>query len=262
MALAISFFADKQNRYVPDADEVKSIMLSTDYSYKTQDIYDRNVINEVLSIHHEVIDQIDMIGRSTNNFKRYVSTDSEESVYLQIYYTLNNGKVIRRQYNLPASSIAFRHTEEMYSRKDMMVGLIFGDVDSSNIGAAYLVADTDEGSVATFYKDSEKLYEAFLADVNAGNIVHDDLYIDGYIYQIYNKSEDFYDEEGNLTNGGKGFNKEIPFELIDIDFDDQYARYVVAFSPKNSRNRTFYCVVLSEKDINLLNTLKDCQWFM
>ncbi|MCR5324822.1 MAG: hypothetical protein K6E85_16310 [Lachnospiraceae bacterium] len=271
--------AAKVNKYVPDKDDVRTVMLNTNYGIWTQNIYDRNIISEVTDIHREIIDELDLIATEDSSTYTYVTdkyTDVNrnpvtEYLYFDIDYTLGSGRTVTRHYNIPNTAKAYKHIEDMYSKKEFMVSLAFGEVDSSKIGAAYLIDTFSGESIACYYNDASALYDALLDDVNEGVMKAGDLYSDRYVYEIMEKGDvfeikkksgEFFDENGNMVNNESAYSIEIPYEYVGMDLDSQDNDYIIAFSPRDMMGGLYYCVRLNKKCTNMLNIFKNCRWFM
>ncbi|MCR5332088.1 MAG: hypothetical protein K6E62_13040 [Lachnospiraceae bacterium] len=262
LSLIVCFFAAKQNNYVPDQNDIRSIsVICGHFDMKGALVYDKNVINEMLSVHHDIVDEMDKVAKATNEGWSYTDPYIEENTYFRIVYYMSDNTSIERTYRLPPDTKAYQHLQDTMKRKDLIVGLKFGGASASDIGSAYLLEDLDQETAACSDKDSQKLYEAFLEDVKDGNISYDDLFIDGYLYQIFQKTET-YDENGNPIPADGAFSREIPFELINIDFSNPEERYVIAFDYRLSDSYKYFCVRLSEKCVHMLDVMKDCDWFI
>ncbi|MCR5768825.1 MAG: hypothetical protein K6G45_10095 [Lachnospiraceae bacterium] len=259
--IVISLVAMKVNKYVPKTENIRGITLNTSYGYRNTLCYDRDVISEVVSIHNDIVDELDEIAKIENGRSIFNLYDGEDYSYFDIAYTMGDGSVIKRNYMIPGNTKAYRHIDDMYNDRNLAIGLKFGDVDTSKIGAAYFVDDTEEEAVACYYNDATALYEAMIADLNDGNIAASDLYYDEYMYAVYKKIDGYYDEDGQYVEIENGFKNEIPFEMMGFDLGSQEFRYVLAFSPVNT-DRIFYCVVLNEKCSHILDTMKKSRWFL
>ncbi len=80
--------------YVPDAEDVKSVLVSG--SYTDVRLTDEAAIKEVISLHENITANLDDISNDVNQMWDY------EKPYYGVYleYVLENGKIVRRSYDL------------------------------------------------------------------------------------------------------------------------------------------------------------------
>lgn len=169
-------------RYIPDADDVAQVKLSTSYNPEYGEepcLTDEADIETVRQIHQLVLDG--QIGGTSEKDEDYYSN-------LSLYYVLDSGVTITRKYQVACTSPAGQLMGEFQTRPDYVLGT--DDVNAFMAGlqsiymGQYQTADGAENYLETAVYDGNEaairgLVEAILADCAEGTMAQMYGYHDG-----------------------------------------------------------------------------------
>ena len=159
-----------QESKLPDTDKIESAYINCAYPVGGKDT---QLIEEIKDIHKQIID-------SKKKFESYAAANEDVS-WVNIKYYLKDGSVLRRTYTIPATDDMLKDPEsaygkvaEMMSDPDAYLKNVFGfNYDQMTIDEGYI--DGTRGSTDEYWRydlskeNTEKLYQAFVADLKAGN---------------------------------------------------------------------------------------------
>lgn len=180
--------------YVPQAENVA--MVCVQWGGNEVDFEDPEKIGEVTALHQLLVDHLDEQKKYTDgNGNEIASTDGIEQTYLgyvSIDYTMKNGKAVKRYYY--SSTKDQNYAEQVDGQLQTfaadedgflsgVLGLNYKELDWKP-SYAYVSLPTIDPDGSWYYGDSEtdisdpeklqKLYEAWLADVEAGAFASND----------------------------------------------------------------------------------------
>lgn len=171
--LSVEFDLFGQEKRVPKAENVERAYVDGMFLVSGDDA---EQIKEIMEVHRQII-------ASKKEFERRAKADvsGEEIRYVRIKYVLKNGSVMQRSYCVPLTEEGTKQTNEVYGRLvDMMVQPevylkeMFGiGYENNKLQGSYLDLyddDTQSHNYQFSDEDTEKLYQALLADLEAGTI--------------------------------------------------------------------------------------------
>ena len=154
-------YSTYMQNYIPEADEVESVSFWMEYEIT----YSGDLVDEAIEMHKSILENKDVFD------KKY-----EDSCYTSIYYTLKNGKKISRRYCIPRieeSKEIVTKICEAENNPDNFKQYILG-TNIGNIICGRLSLYDEEVSwitdVVIDQNDAEIIYEAFLKDIDEGNV--------------------------------------------------------------------------------------------
>ncbi len=169
VAIEVDLFG--QERKIPDIDQVKSVSMDYYDSYDGAGITDKELIQEVMDIHKQIID-------SKKEFEKYAESNYS-TYYVSIRYNLKKGSLVRR-YEIPMSreiiadsGTVIHRLMELESTPSVYRQKVFS-VSEEDIkfqgGTINLYREDTEWSNYEFSaEDAKEIYHAFLADLEEGN---------------------------------------------------------------------------------------------
>lgn len=158
-------------RKMPEASAVEKVYIID--SYLPAGGSDADMIAQIMDIHKQVID-------SKKEFEEYAATN-QKVYYLGIKYTLKNGSTLERLYPIPWSeemmtekdTVAYKVAElttspeaywkEMFGVKKQPIQVTRGEID------LYDKQTGERDDIVFSSKDTQKIYQAVLADLEEGN---------------------------------------------------------------------------------------------
>lgn len=148
-------------RWVPQADQVKSVRISTDslYYYNASDyaMTDARAIEDILTIHRYGIENRD------------ADYNGVADVDLSISYQLKDGRTVNRYYTVDMDTRESGILESYMSRKEYVLG---PEATDATAYAAQLVQIEAEGHLI-YGEEKEALIRAILLDCEAGTMAQD-----------------------------------------------------------------------------------------
>lgn len=155
------------SRYVPAADDVKSVTLS----YDIGQITDRDIIDRTVALHQEIVDQryaIEAQLREASSF-----------TYFSVTYEMQDGSTASRRFRLPVgrygddrSSLAWA-ASELQSDQKVLLERYFpagGKPAYDQFTVEYLDTEWVYQQMELTYDQAEALAEAIQADIEAGTL--------------------------------------------------------------------------------------------
>ena len=191
LAVCVKYDVAKIERWIPDPGEVADVNVRV---YGTEDGYgdtsDAEGIEAVVRLHEELIRRKTQLQQEYADYLDEGWIENIENVYyydVEIKYTLDSGRTVMRSYEVPVS-------EELLNQPDSPAALLDEAINNpAMIEARYSFEDAAGvvggyiGSINQYYdtyeldqQDTQKLYDALLADMKAGVL--------GKVNFIYNES--------------------------------------------------------------------------
>ncbi len=167
MAIEMDLFG--QEKKIPELSQIETAYLD---NYYMMGVSDEALIEKILEIHQQMID-------SKKEFESFAEK-SQETSYVSVSYKLKTGSSLRRSYYIPIteellddSTSVVHKIAELACVPEIFKGELFG-TDSEDIEPLNSTMDLyDENGDAENYEfsieDSKKIYEAVIADIDAGN---------------------------------------------------------------------------------------------
>ena len=158
-----------QEKKIPELSQIETAYLD---NYYMMGVSDEALIEKILEIHQQMID-------SKKEFESFAEK-SQETSYVSVSYKLKTGSSLRRSYYIPIteellddSTSVVHKIAELACVPEIFKGELFG-TDSEDIEPLNSTMDLyDENGDAENYEfsieDSKKIYEAVIADIDAGN---------------------------------------------------------------------------------------------
>ena len=155
------------SRYVPAADDVKSVTLS----YDIGQITDRDIINRTVALHQEIVDQRYAIEEQLR--------EDGSFTYFSVTYEMQDGSTASRQFRLPVgrygddrNSLAWA-ASELQSDQKVLLERYFpagGKPAYDQFTVEYLDTEWVYQQMELTYDQAEALAEAIQADIEAGTL--------------------------------------------------------------------------------------------
>lgn len=170
LSLVCRFDVFGVGRYVPDADDIQSVKISGSYSDAI--LENEDAVNEVISLHKSIAANLNDIAKEANR----VWGPEEDCYAILIEYTLKNGNVVARAYNISETRPeAKQYIELMESatvqnaRCEVYSKFTADNIDASSI--SYYIAGDDWYGCELTAEQAYDLYKNGLEpDIKAGNI--------------------------------------------------------------------------------------------
>ena len=273
--VGIDIYAKHQNVYVPDAEDVWKININSPY-ISNQEIIDRDVINEFVSIHRDIVDQIDVLEDyyevEYSSAQDYYDSDRINSIYLNISYIIGEGqdvKIVTRHYDIPETMKAYGHLENVCQDPDRIKKIMLGSVEPEKIRRAYLYSyDNYEQCLCCYGDDAKKLYRECLNEIETGSIRAGQIFVEHYIPQVYSfEISGEYDAAMNPVKPERTVvDSLIDFNSLNSNFwyRDQMG-FVLAFTMDEDKNTgyynmDYYCFNAMSDNNNLIDVMTSCRW--
>lgn len=173
-------------RWVPNADQVQSVQISTGAgSYKTGDedgLRDREDIDKILAIH----------GRCITD--RHYEYNGQETIRVQLTYTLRGGTTAYREYILELDESSRAALESILTKPEVVLGSFYTEPERYSIVRAEI---SEFGVTFEDDRDLEGLMEAIILDCEAGNMAQDWAFMEdetfsSWIYLEARRSDGIY----------------------------------------------------------------------
>lgn len=226
LAICIKYDVAKIERWIPDQDEIKSVSINVyGEGYGSGSVDDVQGVGAVVKLHEKLIEDKEELQQA---YAKYCAADrlGDVSYYnIEIVYRLDGGKEVMRSYEVPV-------TEELLEQENSPAALLNEAVNSpsmiqarnispkatSDILGGYIGAGRGEYYEEYFLdqQDAQKLYDALLADIEAGALgkmalIYNEQYyesaLNAYIVIEYRYTADSTDETMSIAQCGYEINK-------------------------------------------------------
>lgn len=166
MYVAIEADLFGQEKKIPDLSQIQSVY------FENYNISDQELIEKVLEIHKQIID-------SKKEFEDFAAR-SQETYYVPVQYVLKNGSSLRRSYEIPITKeLLLDQTSAAYKIADLSVvpevykkQLFGGDEEGIEPRQCWIDLYDENNEIEDYEfsaEDTEKMYQAVLADIEEGN---------------------------------------------------------------------------------------------
>lgn len=161
------------SRYVPDAADVKSVLLG----YATGQVTDRDIIDRTVALHQEIVDQRYAVESELQG--------NDYFTYFNITYQMQDGSTVSRRFRLPVGSYdAYDRSSlgwaasELENDPKVLLARYFPDDEEpayDRFRVEYREADGNWISLSLTYEQGRQLAEAIQTDIEAGTLGGEDI---------------------------------------------------------------------------------------